>query len=129
MKHLDMILMMMFIIKHFLCDFPLQTPYMLGKSKSGMDWILPLLAHSSTHALFSLGILILFQKTEFFWLAGIELIAHFIIDRIKATHKLKEGVWAPHERGKYLTQYYVAFGLDQTAHYLTYAAMIFVMIQ
>ena len=49
-------LMVVFQTKHFLCDYPLQNEYMLGKFKPGSDWVLPLGAHALVHALVTLSI-------------------------------------------------------------------------
>ncbi len=120
------ILETLFFTKHLLADFIFQTVYMLGKSKSGTAWIMPLSAHCAVHAGMSLGIILMFSP-QHFWLAGVEFVAHFIIDRIKATYKLPAGVWAPEEKGKYLSMYYMAFGIDQYFHALTYISMIAVI--
>jgi hypothetical protein len=121
------ILMALFMVKHFIADFPLQTVYMLGKGKSGYAWIAPLAAHCSVHAFLSL-IVICIAKPEMAYLVFIEFIAHFIIDRMKVTYKLPAGVWSDVDRGKNLSKYYIAFGLDQLAHNLTYALMIYFLI-
>lgn len=109
-------------LKHFLADFPLQTPYMLGKGKDGNAWILPLTAHCFVHASLTALILIFFNPMMI-WLSVWEFVAHFIIDRVKVTYRLPSGPWADQDRGKYLAKYYTAFGLDQLAHQLTYIAM------
>src|SRR6478609_9784850 len=107
--------LILFGLKHWLADFPLQSVYMLGKGKSGLAWIMPLLAHCAVHAGLSL-LIILFVNPSMFWLAGAELIAHFGIDRTKCLYKLPQGVWAPEVKGIYLRKYFMAFGLDQRAH-------------
>lgn len=124
-----LIMMAAFTLKHYLCDFPLQTPYMLGKGKAGYEWIMPLLFHSSVHAIFSLGIIIAFNHSEYVWLALVELVIHFIIDRIKATYKLPVGLWVGAEKFRNLSLFYRAFGKDQTFHYLTYVLMLMMMFK
>lgn len=118
-----LILFILFQVKHFLCDFPLQTSYMLGKGKGGLAWILPLATHCAVHSIFTLGI-ILFFKSEFYWIAGLEFLCHFVIDRMKVSYKLPVGVWDSKDKGKNLQKYYVAFGMDQLAHAMTYVWMI-----
>lgn len=127
----QMIILMMlaFVIKHYLCDFPLQTPYMLKKGAGGYDWVLPLLAHSWVHAIFSAVILVGFGQTQWIWVAGMEFIAHFIIDRIKATYKLPQGKWEGAQKYENLSKYYRAFGIDQLAHYITYILMLMIIFQ
>jgi len=79
------LLLVIYQLKHFLCDYPLQTQYMLGKFKGGDAWKLPLTAHAGVHAAGTLliglcaapvfGVAIL--------LALLDFAAHFTIDRIK----------------------------------------------
>lgn len=82
-------LLLIYQIKHFLADFPLQTPYMLGKFKSGTEWIPPLLAHAGMHGFFTLMIAtaFLFDKPwGISWgLAFVDFAVHFVVDRIKAS--------------------------------------------
>lgn len=89
-------LMLIFEIKHFICDYPLQTEYMLGKFKS-QGWEAPLAAHCGVHAtatfLITLAFFLFF--TTHTWalplaliLAGIDFGAHFLMDRIKAAPDL-----------------------------------------
>lgn len=122
-----LIMMAVFVIKHKFCDFNWQTPYMMGKFKAGSAWIMPLFAHTSVHAIMSLAIIIAFNKPAYAWLALIELVVHFIIDRIKATYKLPQGVWTEVDKARNKTLWYNAFANDQMAHYLTYVAMLFIM--
>lgn len=120
-------LLLAFFTKHYLADFPLQTVYMLGKGKKGFDWILPLTSHAGVHFLFTL-VIILIYNPNLYYLSFIDFIFHFIIDRIKATYRLKEGTWEAHEKGKLLSKYYNALGLDQYAHALTYILIIHLLI-
>lgn len=120
------LLMTLFQLKHYACDFPLQTVYMLGKGKKGTEWILPLVAHAGMHTLFTLAIILVYNPSCA-WVALVDFALHFVIDRIKATYKLKEGAWEPHEKGKLLAKYYAAFGKDQMAHQLTYILIIYLI--
>lgn len=126
MSHSILCVLVALQVKHFLADFPLQNVYMLGKGKKGIDWILPLGAHCSVHMILS-GMIIAVYNPAYLWLAIVEFFAHFMIDRMKATYKLPAGQWAIEEKGKYLSKYYLAFGLDQLAHGLCYCAMIYIM--
>jgi uncharacterized protein DUF3307 len=82
------ILLLVYQIKHFVCDFPLQTEYMLGKFKKYPDFILPLLEHSATHALATFLIASVVKPGSAFWLAMLDMTVHFIVDRIKASPNL-----------------------------------------
>lgn len=80
------ILLLVYQLKHFLADYPLQGSYMLGKFKP-TGWQLPLLAHASVHALFTLGICFVVNPS-LWWLSIFDLVIHFTMDRIKASGKL-----------------------------------------
>jgi Protein of unknown function (DUF3307) len=120
-----LVVLILFHIKHYFGDFVLQSNYMLGKGKGGVAWILPLSAHCAVHAILSLFI-ILVVTPSLFWLVGLEFIAHFLIDKLKVSYKLPSGDWGAN-KGKYLNQYYMAFGLDQLAHQLCYVVMAYAM--
>jgi hypothetical protein len=103
------------LVKHFIADFPLQTPYMLGKSKRN-GWAVPLLAHSAVHGAFTLAILLV-AAPSLWSLALVEVVAHFGIDRLKA-HPDLGGRWNPSQ-----PQFWWALGADQLAHNLCYVAI------
>lgn len=107
------LLLVVFQAKHFLCDFPLQGRYMLGKFKGGWGWVLPLAAHAAVHAVFTLAI-VCFLKPHLWWLSLVDFMAHFAIDRVKASPNLL-GRWKPDNK-----YFWIALGVDQTAHHLTH---------
>lgn len=86
------LLLVIFQIKHLLCDFVLQGLYMvIGKGKNGTDWILPLLAHVGVHAAFTFTIsncVFLIYGLDLFALAFeialFDAAVHFAMDRLKA---------------------------------------------
>lgn len=83
------LLLVLFQLKHFLCDYPLQTPYMLGKFKGGKEWILPLISHAGLHGGFTFLIsLICTDIGNASYLALFDLVIHFTMDRIKASPNL-----------------------------------------
>jgi hypothetical protein len=79
-------LFVVFQIKHFVTDYPLQTQYMLGKFRPGWDFFLPLLVHSSVHGAATL-LICLVVNPKLWWLALADIVSHFIMDRIKAGPK------------------------------------------
>lgn len=107
-----MAILVVFQIKHYLADFPLQQNFMfmMGKFKGGYDWILPLLAHVAVHGVFTFVIAALFiagdashmfhGPLDWIWwayhftlfkafkVALVDMAIHFTMDRIKASPKL-----------------------------------------
>lgn len=75
-------LLFIFQLKHLFADYPLQGKYMLGKFKDN-GWVFPLLAHVTVHGYFTLAIC-LFTAPHLSWLALFDMVAHFIMDRLKA---------------------------------------------
>ena len=114
-------LLIQFQVKHFLCDFPLQSKYMLGKFKPWPDFILPLAMHSGTQAMGTL-ILLLFHRPEYWWLALVDFAVHFPVDRLKASPALF-GRWKPDNKF-----FWWALGFDQMLHHLTHYFFIFMIL-
>jgi len=116
-------LLVIFQIKHFLADFPLQTEYMLGKFNA-KDWELPLFTHAAVHALMTFGIVMYFLGNVEI-AAGmmmLDLVTHFTIDRVKAS---------PYMFGKYKPDekiFWLALGADQFLHHITHYIIIFTII-
>ena len=79
-------LLVFFQFKHLVADYFLQGKWMIQKFKPDWGFFLPLLAHAGVHALFTLGVC-LFVAPNLWWLAVVDLVAHFIMDRIKAGPK------------------------------------------
>jgi hypothetical protein len=82
------VLLVIYQIKHFVADYPLQGKYMLRKFLPTPQWILPLLAHAGVHG--GLTCLIaLFVKPQAALVLGLfDFIAHLTIDRLKASPNL-----------------------------------------
>lgn len=110
------LLLALLFIKHFLCDYPLQTSWMLRKSHP-TEWFWPLTTHAAFHAGFTLVILLFFTNVPFaLSVALLEFSAHWNIDYAKAQYsKAKFGS----------TAFWNHLGLDQLFHNLTYLAIIF----
>ncbi len=103
-----------FQIKHFLCDFVLQTKW-IAKEK-GVKYI-PLLIHSGTHGLGTLLIL-LYLAPKYWYLCFLDCAVHAIIDRLRIWLILKAG-----EQGFWMT-----LGADQMAHHLFHYSMIWFVL-
>lgn len=117
-------LLVLFQIKHFLADFPLQGTYMLGKFKA-KGWVLPLACHTGVHALFTFLIVAVFTHSLKYSLilAALDFTVHFVVDRIKAN---------PNGLGKFKPTdkyFWWALGADQMMHHLTHYAIIYFIIR
>jgi hypothetical protein len=115
-------LLVIFQIKHFLADFPLQRQYMLRKFSPGWDFILPLSLHCLVHAVITLTICLIFNA-QLWWLAIFDFVVHFIMDRIKS---------GPRYLGRYsdmhTQSFWIAMGFDQMVHHLTHLYIVWVLV-
>lgn len=147
-----MILLVVFQVKHFICDYPLQGRYMLGKFKPGMGFILPLLAHVSVHGAMTglIGLVYGLPASIVLGCVGVDMSVHFIMDRIKASPALlgrykpmsseqmkdillyeSKGIPLGKVLGKRVrdnTLFWHCLGLDQMVHHLTHYLVIAIMI-
>ena len=80
------LILVVFQFKHFLADYRFQGPYMLQKFLPGWDFFWPLVAHCGVHSAFTL-IIVMSVNPSLGWLAGVDFVAHFLMDRIKAGPK------------------------------------------
>ena len=113
------VLLFLYQIKHFICDYPLQNVYMLGKFKD-TGWVKPLLAHTGVHALGTFIIAFAFTQMLFLSvsLALFDMFVHFMMDRIKASPRLLGRYDIKDKR------FWWSLGLDQMVHHLTHYAII-----
>lgn len=119
MTLLEMLLLyIVFRIKHFACDFMLQTDWMaLTKGKPGKEGYQALFSHTLIHALGTLLIVLAFAPV-LWWLALVDFVVHSIVDRLKGLITLKKG-WQTND-----TLFWWAFGADQELHNFTHLAYI-----
>lgn len=117
-------LMCLFILKHFIADFPLQSQRMVNEkgtygARGGLD-------HAATHTMFTLIILLAWLPFYEPWallavvLASLDGVLHYHID------------WAKMNLGRGLTpedrSYWTLLGVDQLLHYLTYILIIGLLV-
>ena len=122
-------LLVLFQLKHFICDYPLQTQYMLGKMQA-TGWIQPLAAHAGVHAIATFLIayvvldLVYWLDNLFFatLFAILDFVIHFTVDRIKASPNLG-GRFNPTQ-----PYFWWALGADQMAHHLTHYLFIAIIV-
>lgn len=116
-------LVIVFQIKHFIGDFPLQSSYMLMKQRADWKFFIPLLVHSLVHALMTLAIVLWFAPA-LWWLSIVDLLVHFVLDRIKAGPKYLGRFNDIHKKS-----FWFFFGLDQMLHHLTHLYFIWLIVQ
>ena len=140
-------LLIIYQLKHFLCDYPLQSNrFMLGKFQPGMKAVLPLAAHCGVHAAFTLAV-VLCANASLWWLALVDFAAHFTMDFIKAQPSLM-GRWKALSAAEFVdlvtrlgyehpeaqplirsnTLFWNALGFDQLVHHLTHYAIIWMLV-
>lgn len=123
------LLLITFQLKHFICDYPLQTQYMLGKMKA-TGWVKPLAAHAGIHAIGTFIVAYYFLNLSYYLdniafaaiLAIADFILHFTVDRIKASPTIG-GRWKPEH-----PQFWWALGADQMTHHIINYIFIFIII-
>lgn len=132
------ILITAFFVKHYFADFQWQTPFMyLNKGKWGHRGGL---YHSGIHAVLTLFIIAIWNvyaydavlTTNFIFLAAFfDFVIHYVTDLTKVNVCAKM-VWSKMGKdfdGKeclniYSNNYFLAFGIDQTIHALTYIMIL-----
>lgn len=132
------ILLVVYQIKHFVADYPLQGKFMLRKFLPTPEWILPLLAHASVHAVFTYLIALAVRPRLALWLALFDASTHFVVDRIKASPDLG-GRFKPLTKQTYSAAtpeqlksnvyFWWALGADQMAHHLTHYVIIYFLVR
>lgn len=116
------ILFVVYQVKHFIADFPLQREYMLQKVKPGWDFVLPLTMHSGVHGLGTLFV-VLVVNPSLWWLGVLDFILHFISDRLKS---------GPRYLGRFTDMkkqsFWNVLGFDQMVHHITHVYFIYYII-
>lgn len=118
------ILLTAFQVKHFICDYPLQTEYMLGKFKD-VGWVLPLQQHCFVHAIGTLLICLFATDNQvlIMTLPLLDFVLHFTMDRVKASSKML---------GRFKIEnkfFWWSLGFDQMFHHLTHYLIIFIILK
>lgn len=115
---LAILLMLLFSIKHFIVDFPLQKPYQyLNKGTYGHPGGL---LHAGLHGAGTFAVLLAFASLPFVMLmTAIDIIVHYHIDWAK-TNLNKHFGWHPNTD----EHFWWLLGFDQLTHYVTYVIII-----
>lgn len=112
-------LMTLLIVKHTIADFLLQTPYQY-KNK-GMYGHPGGLIHAGIHGILTLPVFLVAAPSTALTgaaIIGVEIVIHYHVDWIKE-NIVKWRVWTADQH-----KFWVALGVDQLAHYLTYVGII-----
>lgn len=115
------ILYALFRMKHFLCDYALQTNWIAqNKGTPGRDGWKALFMHTAGHAFGTILIVMIFAPA-LWWLGIVDFLIHSGIDLFKTRITRKMG-WTPANR-----PFWIAIGADQEAHNFTHLAYIIVI--
>jgi hypothetical protein len=147
--HTIFLLLVIYQIKHWIADYPLQSDYMMGKFKPGWGFFWPLAAHAYIHGALTLCISLAFvpsNPTLGFKLLAFDFVVHFCMDRLKAGPKYM-GRWKPLGPQEYATLapsagvnsyarklllenwlFWISLGADQMVHHLTHYACIYFIL-
>lgn len=118
-----LVLLVVFEVKHYIADFPLQHEYMLQKTRPGWSFLAPLSLHCTVHAGLTLVIVLMVAPGQW-WLAGFDFVTHFVMDRIKS---------GPRYLGRFRDvdkpAFWNCFGFDQLVHHLVSYFIIWKLLQ
>ena len=105
--------LVLFLAKHLIADFLLQTSWMANGKEQPKGWFLPLLAHVGVHTV-ATALIFAVLAPAYIWMAAVDFVVHFAIDRAKGllnrffdNDPTKTGFWW-------------LLGIDQTLHHLTH---------
>ena len=117
-----LILAVLFSIKHFLADYPLQTAYQY-KNKGDFLHIGGIL-HALIHGIFTTAIFSMYVPFIMAYFLGyFDMVIHYLIDYCKVRINNKFGL-SPTNSDKF----WWLLGLDQLLHALTYIGLIYIAI-
>ena len=116
---MEFVILSLLFVKHFVCDFVIQAPYMI--KEKGQYGSAGGIHHAVLHGLGTWAVLFAFVDTfSATILALADTVIHYHIDwtKIKLSNQWQVQDWA----------YWVWFGLDQLAHALTYIAIVAIIV-
>jgi hypothetical protein len=104
--------MLLLTVKHVIADFLLQTAWIAKGKDAREGWLVPLTVHCLIHFAIALA-LIGSLAPRFWWLALLDFVIHFAIDRTKGFTVSRLGL-TPEQ-----SPFWWAIGIDQALHHLT----------
>lgn len=116
-----LMIMAALILKHFICDFPLQRRYQY--THKGIYGHPGGLLHAVIHALGTLLVLVFFAPLAIaLKLAALDALIHYHIDWAKSRYNKSRNFTASSGDG-----FWITLGLDQCAHQLTYVLLAWLL--
>ncbi len=108
-------------LKHFLCDFALQSEYQVRTK--GIYGHLGGFIHSGLHILFTIPALLILGAglKAIAIILAVEFVVHYHADWLKSAVD-KRYNWGIDDQ-----RYWIMFGIDQLIHQLTYIAILYVV--
>jgi hypothetical protein len=108
-------------VKHFLCDFVLQSEYQVRTK--GIYGHFGGFIHSGLHILFTIPALLILGASvkAIAIILAVEFVVHYHADWMKSAID-KRYHWGMTDQ-----RYWILFGTDQLIHQLTYVGMLYVM--
>ncbi len=106
-------------IKHFICDFPLQTSPWMYRNK-GIYLHLGGIAHALVHGVGTWLVLVLFIGEIALLYAVIDFLVHYHIDWAKLNINKHYDLRADNSNG-----FWILLGFDQLAHHTTYFVIVY----
>jgi hypothetical protein len=103
---------LLFLAKHLIADFLVQTGWMAVGKEGATGWLLPLAVHAAIHA-FGTLIICLALARALFWFSGVDFIVHSLLDRTKGLLRRRYAA-TPGP-----SVFWRLLGVDQTLHGLT----------
>lgn len=106
-------------IKHFVCDFPLQTSPWMYRNK-GIYLHMGGIAHALVHGLGTWLVLVFFIGQQALLYALIDMIVHYHIDWAKLNINKHYDLRADNSNW-----FWILLGFDQLAHHITYFMIVY----
>jgi hypothetical protein len=106
-------------VKHFICDFPLQTSPWMYRNK-GIYLHLGGITHAAIHGLGTWLVLFFFIGQQAIIYAAIDFVVHYHLDWLKLNINKKFNFLPDNGNG-----FWILLGLDQLAHHITYFVIIY----
>lgn len=121
-RHPFAIFYTLFILKHYVADFLLQTSWMAAGKERSTNWIAPLAAHCAVHGALT-GVIVVAVAPSLWWLAMVDFVVHATIDRSKGLIAKRFGFVSFTD-----VRWWRLFGADQSLHELTHLAYVLVLL-